>query len=136
MTGNFVETDSETGAQIHLLGADERPADNIYGEQPYGDPTGRWIAVRYYAGGGKPGGISIIDLSDGSRRDVLVGEPPFPAFHPWSDFLYYHEKIDGHLTLRRCRYDTLAIENVAVLPEELGRFSYGTVSGDHRYYAV
>jgi hypothetical protein len=39
--GEPIEIDSESGAEIHVLGGDERPADNIYGEQPYGDATGR-----------------------------------------------------------------------------------------------
>ena len=34
-----IEIDSESGAEIYVLGGDERPADNIYGEQPYGDAT-------------------------------------------------------------------------------------------------
>ena len=134
--GTPIETDSESGAQVVLLGGDERPADNIYGEQPYGDASGRWIAVRYYGKGDRPGGISIVDLTDGARREVLVGKPPFPAFHAWGEYLYYHRKLDGRLMLRRCRYDTAKVEDVAQLPAEMGRFSYGTVSPDHRYYAV
>lgn len=136
MLGNPIETDPNSGAEIYLLGGDERPADNIYGEQPYGDPTGRWIAVRYYPRKPKPGGISFIDLQDGSRRDVLVGKPPFPAFHAWGEYLYYHQKVDGKLMLRRCKYATFETEDIAQLPTEMGRFSYGTVSPDHRYYAV
>ncbi len=46
--GDPIETDHDSGANIYVLGGDERPADNIYGEQPYGDATGRRIAVRYY----------------------------------------------------------------------------------------
>jgi len=136
MLGKPIETDSDSGAQVHLLGADERPADNIYGEQPYSDATGRWIAIRYYGKGDKPGGISVVDLADDSRRDLLVGKAPFPAFHAWGEHLYYHQKVEGRLTLRRCRYDTLEIEDVAPLPAEMGHFSYGTVSPDHRWYAV
>lgn len=134
--GSPVETDAESGAQIILCGADERPADNLYGEQPYSDSSGRWIAVRYYAKDALPGGISIVDLTDGSRRDVLVGKPPFPAFHAWGDYLYYHQTVDGILRLRRCQMSSLRIEDVAVLPPERGRYSYGTVSPDLRYYAV
>ena len=136
MLGNLVETDRVSRAKVYLLGADERPADNIYGEQPYSDPTGRWIAVRYYPKGKKRGGISVVDLTDGSRRNVLVGKPPFPAFHAWGEYLYFHRKVRGQLMLRRCRYETVEIEDVAPLPSEMGRFSYGTVSPDHRYYAV
>lgn len=134
--GELVETDSESGTQVYLLGADPRPADNIYGEQPYGDTTGRWIAIRYYPKDDQPGGIRIIDLTDGTCRDVLVGNPRFPAFHAWGEYLYYQQTADDQLVLRRCRYDTLESEDVAILPSSMGRFSYGTVSPDHRYYAV
>ncbi|MFW6438049.1 MAG: hypothetical protein ACOCZ7_03450, partial [Armatimonadota bacterium] len=82
MLGEPVEVDEESGAEVYLLGADERPADNIYGEQPYSDPDARRIAIRYYPSEGKPGGIEIFDLYDGSRHEVLSGKPPFPAFHP------------------------------------------------------
>jgi len=132
----LVEQDTESGARVYLIGGDARHADNIYGEQPYGDATGRWVAVRYYPNPERPGGISIIDLADGTRREVLVGKPPFPAFHAWGEHLYYHQVVDGTLMLRRCRYDSLAVENVAPLPSEMGLFSYGTVSPDQRYYAV
>lgn len=136
MSGKPVETDAESGAQVYLLGADERAADNIYGEQPYSDATSRRIAIRYYPTDDKPGGISIVDLVDGSRHEVIVGRPPFPAFHPWGEYLYYHQKVNGTLTLRRCNYLTLAVEDIAVLPPERGSYSYGTVSPDHCYYAV
>ncbi len=136
MFGKPVEIDSESGAQVYLVCADTRPTDNIYGEQPYGNMTGRWIAVRHFPDGHRQGGISIIDLKDGLRRDVLVGDPRFPAFHAWSEYLYYQETIGGKLILRRCRYDTLETEDIAALPSEMGIFSYGTVSPDHHYYAV
>jgi len=136
MPGDPIETDLESGARVFLLGGDERPADNIYGEQPYGDSTGRWIAIRYYNLGDKPGGLSVVDLTDGSRRDVLVDRPTFPAFHAWGDFLYYKQTADGVQRLRRCRFDTLKTEDVAVLPAERGAYSYGAVSPDGCYYAV
>jgi hypothetical protein len=136
MLGEPVEIDTESGAEIYLLGADERPADNIYGEQPYSDPGSRRIAIRYYSHEGKPGGIEIFDLYDGSRHEVLSGKPPFPAFHPWSDWLYYRQTVDGVQMLRRCNYLTLEVENVAPLPPERGSYSYGTISPDYRYYAV
>lgn len=134
--GKPVEIDPESGAEIYLLGADARPADNIYGEQPYGDATGRRIAIRYYPLEGKPGGLSIFDLRDGSNHEILSGDPPFPAFHGWGEWLYYAPKVDGTRTLRRCNYLTLKVEDVAQLPTERGSYSYGTVSSDHRYYAV
>ena len=134
--GEPVEIDADSRAEVYLLGGDERPADNIYGEQPYGDATGRRIAVRYYTTGDRPGGITILDLVDGSRHDLLVGATPFPAFHAWGEYLYYHQRIDDVLTLRRCNFLTLEVEDVAVLPDERGSYSYGTVSPDHRYYAV
>lgn len=134
--GTPVETDTDSGARVFLLGGDERPADNIYGEQPYGDATGRRIAIRYYSKDDKLGGISLVDLVDGSRHEVLVGKPPFPAFHAWGEYLYYHQRSDSRLTLKRCNYLTLQVEDVAVLPDDRGNYSYGTISPDHRYYAV
>ena len=136
MLGTPIETDPDSGAAVFRLGADPRPADNIYGEQPYGDPTGRWIALRYYQKDERPGGLSILDLTDGSRRDLLIGKAPFPAFHAWGEYLYYHQTVAGRLLLRRCHYATLRVEDVAPLPAEKGSYSYGTVSPDCRYYAV
>ncbi len=136
MLGEPVEVDEESGAKVYLLGADERPADNIYGEQPYSDPASRRIAIRYYSQGDLRGGIEIFDLYDGSRHEILSGKPPFPAFHPWSDWLYYRQTVDGTPMLRRCNYTTLEIENIAPLPPERGSYSYGTVSPDHRWFAV
>jgi len=134
--GEPVEVDAESGAAVYLLGGDERPADNIYGEQPYGDATGRRIAIRYYPTGSRPGGINILDLYDGSNHEILSGEPPFPAFHAWGEWLYFAQAAEGKNWLRRCNYLSLAVENVAELPPERGAYSYGTVSPDHRYYAV
>jgi Tol biopolymer transport system component len=134
--GEPVERDPESGAEIYVLGADVRPADNIYGEQPYGDATGRRIAIRYYPLEGKEGGLSVFDLEDGSNHDILSGKPPFPAFHAWGEWLYYAETIEGKKLLRRCNYLSLEVENVAELPPDRGNYSYGTVSPDHRYYAV
>jgi Tol biopolymer transport system component len=134
--GDPVEVDRESGAEVYVLGGDERPADNIYGEQPYGDATGRRIAIRYYPLPNKTGGINILDLQDGSNHEILSGKPPFPAFHAWGEWLYYAQTIDGKKMLRRCNFLTLDVENVAELPPERGHYSYGTVSPDHRYYAV
>jgi hypothetical protein len=39
--GKPIEIDGGSRAEIYVLGSDVRPADNIYGEQPYGDVTGR-----------------------------------------------------------------------------------------------
>lgn len=128
--------DAASGAEVYLLGADARPADDIYGEQPYGDVTGRRIAIRYYPLPSKPGGINILDLQDGSNHEILSGKPPFPAFHAWGEWLYYAQTVQGKKILRRCNYLTLTIEDVAELPPERGNYSYGTVSPDHRYYAV
>lgn len=63
-------------------------------------------------------------------------KPPFPAFHAWGEWLYYAQTVDRKKILRRCHYLTLQVENVAELPPERGSYSYGTVSPDHRYYAV
>ncbi|MCF6287098.1 MAG: hypothetical protein L3K26_18220, partial [Candidatus Hydrogenedentes bacterium] len=70
------------------------------------------------------------------NHEVLSGDPPFPAFHAWGEWLYYAETVDGKNMLRRCNYLSLDIENVAVLPPERGKYSYGTVSPDYRYFAV
>ena len=134
--GSQPEVDVESGAEVRVLGADERPADDIYGEQPYGDATGRRIAIRYYPLPKKPGGINILDLQDGSNHEILSGKPPFPAFHAWGEWLYYAQSVEGKKILRRCNYLTLKVEDVAELPPERGSYSYGTVSPDHRYYAV
>lgn len=136
MLGAAVEVDKDSGAEVYLLGKDERPADNIYGEQPYGDPTGRRIAIRYYKTDKQPGGIEIFDLVDGSRHVVLSGKPPFPAFNAWSEWLYYAQTVAGKKLLRRTHFLTLKTEDVAELPAERGSYSYGTVSPDGRYYAV
>jgi len=131
-----LETDGESGAEVYLLGADERPADNIYGEQPYGDATGHRIAIRYYPLPDKPGGINILDLRDGANHEILSGQTPFPAFHGWGEWLYYAQTVKGKKMLQRCNYLTLQVEPVVELPPERGNYSYGTVSPDHRYYAV
>jgi hypothetical protein len=134
--GKPIELDPESGAEVYVLGADARPADNIYGEQPYGDASGRRIAIRYYAQGDTPGGINIFDLEDGANYEILSGKPPFPAFHAWGEWLYYAENVDGKKMLRRCNYLSLAVENVAELPPGRGGYSYGTVSPDYSHYAV
>ncbi len=134
--GKPLEVDPESGAAVHLLSADERPADNIYGEQPYGDASGRRIALRYHPLAGKPGGLNVLDLEDGSNHELLSGKPPFPAFHAWGEWLYYAQTVEGKKRLRRCNFLTLKVEDVAELPPERGTYSYGTVSPDHRYYAV
>ncbi len=129
--GKPIEIDTPSEAEIYLLGHDERPADNIYG-----DATGRRIAIRYYSLSNKPGGINILDLQDGSLHEVLSGHPPFPAFHAWGEWLYYPQTVEGKTMLRRCNYLTLEVENVAELPPDRGQYSYGTISPNHRYYAV
>ena len=132
----LVETDTESGAAIYQLTDDERPADNIYGEQPYSPPEGNRIAVRFYPAGDKAGGLSLLDLDDGLLHPVIAGKPRFPAFHAWGEYLYYQETVGGALVLRRCHFQTLKKEDVATLPTEEGQFSYGTVSPDGRYYAA
>lgn len=131
-----IDTDTETRSEIHQLTDGPRPTDNIYGEQPYSSPDSRRIAVRHYREGDDDGGLSVLDLEDGNLAPVLTTMPRFPAFHPWSEYLYYQEERDGGLVLKRCRYDSLDVEEVLPLPTEEGRFSYGTVSADHRFYAA
>lgn len=131
-----VETDPETGAEIYQLTEEDRPSDNIYGEQPYASPGGDRIAIRHYPEGGMGGGLSILDLEDGALHPVLTTAPRFPAFHAWGEFLYYQEQVGDRLVLNRCHYRTLAKEEMTALPTQEGRFSYGTASPDHRYYAA
>lgn len=132
----LVETDAESGARIFQLTDDERPTDDIYGEQPYSSPSGDRIAVQHTRIAGRDGGISIVDLHDGAVYPVVTSKPRFPAFHAWGEYLYYQEEVGEKLLLRRCHYRTLAKEDVLELPKLDGRYSYGTVSQDLRYYAV
>ena len=134
--GSPVETDPESRAETYQLIRDARPTDDIYGEQPYSSPDGSRIAVEHFTSGALNGGLSILDLRDGSLHAVLNSEPRFPAFHAWGAYLYYQELVGGRLLLRRCHYLTLVKENVAELPTTEGKFSYGTVSADCRYYAA
>ncbi|MDP6776869.1 MAG: hypothetical protein QGI83_08895 [Candidatus Latescibacteria bacterium] len=132
----LVETDGKSGAKVYRLVDDPRPADNIYGEQPYSSEQGNRVAIRLYAEGEADGGLSLLDLEDASLHTVLDKSPRFPAFHGWSEYLYYQEEVDGKLLLKRCDYQTLEKETVLELPTDEGRLSYGTVSRDHRFYAV
>jgi Tol biopolymer transport system component len=133
---HLIETDPTSGAEIYQLTNDTRPADNIYGEQPYSPPESNRIAVRFYPEGDKPGGLSILDLEDGSVHPVIKTSPRFPAFHAWGDYLYCQEESGQKLILKRWHYQTLQEEEVISLPTEEGGFSYGTVSPDHRFYAA
>ena len=132
----LVEVDSESGAEIYMFEGDERPSDPTYGEPPYGDATGRRIAIRYHSLPDKPGGITIFDLQDGSSHEIFSGIPSMPAMHAWGEWLYYYETLEGKKILRRCNYLSLKSETVAELPPDRGIYSYGTVSPDLRYYAV
>jgi len=133
----FVECDTASGAEIYQLTDGSRPADNIYGEQPYSSPCGTRIAVRHYPHERTDGGLSILDLTDGSIHPVLNSMPRFPAFHAWGEHLYFQEFVGKELVLRRCHYLTLHTEDVIVLPSgTTGQLRYGTVSRDLRYYAV
>lgn len=135
--GEPLETDPESGAVIYRLGADPRPADHIYGEQPYTDPTGRRIAIRYYPANGLPATMEIFDLVDGTRHPFFEGSKlRFPAFHAWSEWLYWHQMVGDQRILRRINYLTVETADVATLPADRGDYSYGTVSADHRWYAV
>ncbi len=134
--GKPLETDPDSGAEIFQLTDDERPTDDIYGEQPYNSREGDRIAVQHASTDTLDGGVTILDLNDGSLHAVVTSKPRFPAFHAWGEFLYFQETVGGKLMLKRCHYQTLAKETIAGLPEQEGRFSYGTVSQDLRYYAA
>lgn len=132
----LVETDSDTGVEIYQLTDGQRPCDNIYGEQPFSSADGSRISVRHYAEGELEGGLSILNLEDGSLHPILDTAPRFPAFHPWSRYLYNQVEEAGRIVLKRWDFQTLESEDVFVLPETENKFSYGTVSQDHRYYAI
>ena len=131
-----LETDPDSGAEIYQLVDDERPTDDIYGEQPYCATEGNRIAVMHYSAGVLAGGLSILDLTDGSLHPVVTQKPRFPAFHAWGQYLCYQEMVNDELVLKRCHYQTLAKEDVVEIPQQEGRPSYGTVSPDLQYYAV
>ena len=134
----YVETDAESGVRIHQLTDDTRPADNIYGEQPYSPPESNRVAIRFYpdSDGGRDGELAVLDLTDGSLHTIIDTMPRFPAFHGWGEYVYNGEMVDGELLLRRWHWQTLKREDILPLPKSTGNFSYGTVSPDHRWYAV
>jgi hypothetical protein len=132
----LVATDPESRVDIYQLTDDSRPADNIYGEQPYSDPASQHIAVRFYADGVRDGELAILDLESGELRTAIDESPRFPAFHPWSEYLYCQQAVGGETILRRWRYDTLERDDILTLPRDVGSLSYGTVSPDHALYAV
>lgn len=131
-----VDTDADSGIEIWRLDTDHRPTDNIYGEQPYASLDGSCLALRHYATGEHQGGLSILNLNTGQSRSIIDEAPRFPAFHGWGEYLYGQQIIDGRLLLRRWHWASAEGETLAELPAHEGRFSYGTVSGDGRHYAV
>jgi hypothetical protein len=131
-----IETDADNGTDIYQLTDDPRPTDNVYGEQPYASADGSRIAVRHYAAEGREGGLSLLDLADGSLHPIIAGALRFPAFHAWGDYLYTQEAVGDAQVLVRFDYHTLRREELLALPDGEGRYSYGTVSPDGRYYAV
>ena len=132
----YLETDSQSGAALYQLTDDPRPADNIYGEQPYSSPEGNRVAVRFYPADQQDGELAVLDLESGELQPIIPGKPRFPAFHGWGPHLYNQEKVDGKLLLRRWSWQTLKREDVVELPQVEGSFSYGTVSPDGTHYAV
>ena len=131
-----LETDDATGVEVFELSDPKRIADNVYGEQPYSSSDGTRIAVRYFGDEGKGTELAIIDLESGEEQTVLPDMAPFPAFNAWSDWLYYHVPTSDGSLLKRTHFHTLKQEDVLPLPGDLGRYSYGTVSPDGRWYAV
>ena len=116
----LVETDPNSGAEIYQLIDDPRPADNIYGEQPYSSADGSRITIRYYPHNDQDGGLSFLDLADGSLHTVIAEAPRFPAFHAWGEHLYYQQQDGDVLVLKRCNYQTLEKEDITTLPTEEG----------------
>lgn len=133
---HHVATDAETGVELYRLVDDPRPADNIYGEQPYASVDGRSIAVRYYPDDDRDGSLAILDLETGDETVVVDHQPRFPAFHAWGEYLYYQVEVDGRIHLERASFANVDAEHVHELPDLPGRYSYGTVSPDHRHYVV
>lgn len=131
-----IDTDKLSGAEIWRLSEDPRPTDNIYGEQPYNSADGTRITLRHYATDNADGGLSILDLTDGSTHTIIDTAPRFPAFHGCSEYLYCQRQLDDRLVLHRWHYQTLVCEEILDLPLGEGNFSYGTVSADHAHYAV
>ena len=132
----WLETDPDSGAEVYQLSDDPRPTENIYGEQPYSDPSGTRLALHHYPTETQEGALVILDLNDDSLHPVTAGKTRFPAFHAWGRYLYYQELRGETVVLHRCDYLTLAKEEVLALPDGLGRWSYGTVSQDLRWYVV
>lgn len=131
-----VETDPASGAEIYQLTNDPRPADNIYGEQPYSDSGSTRIAVRFYSHEGKQGELAVMDLDGGAMQTIIDEMPRFPAFHGWGTHFYCQEMVADELVLRRWDWATLEREDCTVLPLSEGSFSYGTMSPDGLEYAV
>lgn len=133
---NLTEENRQSAIRIFQLTDGPRPADNIYGEQPYSSPGSDRIAVRFYPADGQDGELAVLDLESGESHTVITGKPRFPAFHGWGDHLYDQEDVGGELLLRRWDWDTLARQDIVKLPRTEGRLSYGTVSSDASHYAV
>ena len=131
-----VDPDADSGIEIWRLDTDDRPTDNIYGEQSYASLDGAHLTLRHYATDDREGGLSILDLRSGASRPILEAAPRFPAFHGWGEHLYGQQMMDGRLMLRRWHWATGEGEALSELPAHEGRFSYGTVSADGRHYAV
>ena len=131
-----IETDPESGAEIYQLVDDPRPADNIYGEQPFSSADGTRVAIRFYKEGDADGALSLVDLTDGSLHPVLETAPRFPAFHAWGECICYQEAVGDRLILKKANYRTLDTSEILDLSSEEDRLSYGTLSPDGRYYAV
>ncbi len=131
-----IATDPTNGTGIWRLSNDPRTTDNIYGEQPYGSADGSRIVLRQEAEPDCPGGLSILDLDDGTQYPVHENPTHMPCFHGWGSHFYcLHEEMDD-LLLRRWNYLTLQVEDVCTLPADEGRYSYGTVTGDGLHFAV
>ena len=114
-----LENDAESGADVYQLHDDVRPTDDIYGEQPYGSEQGNRILLRHFPDDDNIGGLSILDLEDGSVYPIFVGTARFPAFHAWGKYVYYQEEVASRLLLKRCHYQTLATEEIMALPTEM-----------------
>ncbi len=131
-----IETDDLSGASIFQLSDDSRPVDNIYGEQPYSSVDGNRIALRFYADGERDGELAILDLETRTLQTIIQETPRFPAFHGWGYRLYCQQPVGDDLILRRWDWQTATREDVLTLPQQEGKYSYGTMSADERHYVV
>ncbi|MBS3762163.1 MAG: hypothetical protein KGZ25_02550 [Planctomycetes bacterium] len=132
-----VEKDAENGTDIFQLLEDPRPADDLYGEQPYSSPDGNRVLVRHFDTDKAKGGLTVLELTDGESHPVLNhSTPTLAAFHAWGENFYYQEPIQNSLILMKCNFGSQETTEITELPDAGGNYSYGTVSPDENLYVA